>query len=1394
MASSLSREESQQVERIIGEWKGLTPDARRQRLDQLGASGVSAAVVEELRQFYLPSDAPSASTLPFPTGAIIEGSARWKLLEIANDQGGQGVIYRAQPLDQTGRNHIGKLRLIKVLRVDTKEPRERAIARFRIEMQSLRQCSCRSIIDILDTGESAGTDGQVHPWYAMPDHPDAHSLRQFLSGTHWRRSAPHNLLNLFAELCHGLHEAHRKNVIHGDISAGNVLVEEELPILIDFGAARLRHEDRPDDNPIITHGYAAPEVCAGQPKTARSDIYGVGVLLVEALLGHGPKSFVGQPVEMLAEQIREGLPPAVQRTAEHWQFLLVKILGKALGVVEERYTNALEMAHGLDDLAELWHSSINRMPEGVASSPLPPMTGCFVGRKDFLTSLRERFGQGARIQWVYALGGMGKTTVAAKYGEQHWNDYQAIFWVDADNDTLAGSFERLAKLLQVTGWETMKSPECRAAILSALSNPERWPKPWLLILDNLSSAAQLRPRPEPGSEFASPYLRLPQVGDVLVTSRLIETGWMSLPKEATCELPKFSREDACEFVSRRTGRDLDRLDTAEAKALEELLVEFEGLPLALEHAAAYLAMSGSRLSEYMVSYQRIGLDLMARGVAEGEEDRRVDHTWLVNFRQVEQDSPASAELLRLSAFLNPENIPFELLRQGGADLGESIHAVLTADPVLGIHELLRPLARYSLIRTDRERETWSIHRLVQRAVLHHLGVDEQRRFLKRWVTVLNRLLPGADVANPAAWKPLAAHAIAVSKGAIALEIEGGETAYLLTMAGSWAKMNAWFADAELLFRRALAIYEKSFGPDHLNVVAGLNNLALLLKQTNRHWDAEPLFRRALAITEKSFGPDRPDIAAILNNLAWLLEETNRHWDAEPLFRQALAITEKSFGPDHPNVASVLNNLASLLKRTNRHGDAEPLFRRALAITEKSFGPDHPDVAMGLDNLAGLLSKTNRDGEAEPLVRRALVIYEKSYGPDHPDVATSLNNLALLLQETNRHEEAEPLLRRALAISEKSYGPEHHIVAGVLRNLAGLLRETNRLGDTEALLRRALVLAEKSYGPDHPDVATSHNDLALLLQETNRHEEAEPLLRRALAIWEKSYGPDHPDVARGLKNLAFLLKETNPRGDAEPLFRRALVISEKSYGPDHADVATSLNNLALLLQETNRHEEAEPLLRRALVIWEKSYGPDHPDFARGLTNLAILLKETNSCGDAEPLFRRALAIDEKSYGPDHPKIATGLYNLATLLYETNRHGDAELLFRRALAIIEQSVGPDHPDVAAVLNNLAALLQRTNRHEDAEPLVRRALAIIEQSVGPDHPDVATILNNLALLLQETNRHGEAEPLFRRALAIYEKSIGGDHSTTRNMAQHFAILLEQLKRSKEASAIRCKFGLSR
>jgi hypothetical protein len=80
---------------------------------------------------------------------------------------------------------------------------------------------------------------------------------------------------------------------------------------------------------------------------------------------------------------------------------------------------------------------------------------------------------------------------------------------------------------------------------------------------------------------------------------------------------------------------------------------------------------------------------------------------------------------------------------------------------------------------------------------------------------------------------------------------------------------------------------------------------------NRLAHAESFIRRALAIGEQSYGPDHPDVAIRLNNLARLLQATNRVAEAEPLMRRAFVICDTSLGPNHPTTVTFRNNLAAL---------------------------------------------------------------------------------------------------------------------------------------------------------------------------------------------------------------------------------------------------------------------------------------------------------------------------------------------------------------------------------------------------------------------------------------------------------------------------------------------------
>jgi tetratricopeptide (TPR) repeat protein len=119
---------------------------------------------------------------------------------------------------------------------------------------------------------------------------------------------------------------------------------------------------------------------------------------------------------------------------------------------------------------------------------------------------------------------------------------------------------------------------------------------------------------------------------------------------------------------------------------------------------------------------------------------------------------------------------------------------------------------------------------------------------------------------------------------------------------------------------------------------------LIYKKQGHYSQAEPLYKRALAIWEKTFGTSHPRVATSLSNLAGLYMSQGHYAQAEPLFKRSLAIFEKIFGTDHPNVATILENLAGVYRKANRTSEAQELKDRAAKIRNiKRSGLTHTGV-------------------------------------------------------------------------------------------------------------------------------------------------------------------------------------------------------------------------------------------------------------------------------------------------------------------------------------------------------------------------------------------------------------------------------------------------------------------
>ena len=207
------------------------------------------------------------------------------------------------------------------------------------------------------------------------------------------------------------------------------------------------------------------------------------------------------------------------------------------------------------------------------------------------------------------------------------------------------------------------------------------------------------------------------------------------------------------------------------------------------------------------------------------------------------------------------------------------------------------------------------------------------------------------------------------------------------------------------------------GPEHPDVAASLNDVSVLLSSGRGDYlRAEPLLQRALAIYEKSLGPQSAAVAQSLNNLAELYFTKRDYVKAEPLFQRAVEIAEKAMSPH--DFAIMLDNLGQLYKEKRDYLKAEPLYKRGLAINEKAHGPEHPNVATGLISLAELYRAKGEFLKAVPLYQRSLAIQEKMHGPKHPFVTVALDNLSLVYEAQGLIAKAVALRTRAVDINEQ----------------------------------------------------------------------------------------------------------------------------------------------------------------------------------------------------------------------------------------------------------------------------------------------------------------------------------------------------------------------------------------
>ncbi|KAI1123810.1 hypothetical protein F5Y10DRAFT_45733 [Nemania abortiva] len=705
----------------------------------------------------------------------------------------------------------------------------------------------------------------------------------------------------------------------------------------------------------------------------------------------------------------------------------------------------------------------------------------FVAREQELAEMHEALRSDGRRRAVvlHGLGGMGKTQLAIEYAKRHKDNYSAIFWINIkDQSSLKQSFARIAHQI------TRHSPSARCvsrvkirsnldetidAVKAWLSLPGN--TRWLLVYDNYDNP-KLSDNTDSAAVDVQQYLPEAYQGSVVITTRSsrVKVGH-------TIRIEKIqSLENSLEILSATSKRE----GLSDDHYAVDLAKELDGLPLALATAGAYIEQTSTTFR----SYRRLYRDSWARLQAHSPklhsyEDQTLYSTWQLSFDQVRRRNAHAAELLRLWAYFDNQDLWLELLQSYKDHSIEWIHQI-TKDE-LSFNYMVQTLSDYGLVETHSsvdelvESRGYSVHSCVHSWMVHVLNKEQSIDLARFAIMCIASHVPSRESGK---WwltqRRLLQHAGKYNKR-ILDEIMGNDMSWVYHGLGYLYHHNGKLKKAEKMYRRALQVDGKTLGPYHKSILSTMTNLGTLYAEQGRLKEAEEIHLRALQGKRKTLGPNHELTLDITGNLGLVYFEQGRIKEAEEVTQQVLRGCKNAFGSDHAKTLKTAYSLGRVYLFQDKLKEAEEMMQQALRGCKSTFGPNH---TLTLD-----------------------IVYA----------------LGFVYLDQGKLKEAEEMMQRVLRGS-KAFGPYYKLTFDAVHVIGTICSDQGRLRTAEKMYQRALRGYKTALGPAHISTFTPITSLGSLYFDQGRLEEAEEMFRRALQGYQAAYGSNHPGTRGVLRNI------------------------------------------------------------------------------------------------------------------------------------------------------------------------------------------------------------------------------------------------------------------------------------
>ena len=226
-------------------------------------------------------------------GATVLGN-RYEILRKIGD-GGMAFVYQARD------KLLNRIVAVKVLRPEFVDDQE-FLVKFKKEAEAVASLSHPNIVNVYDVGE----DGKVH--YIVMEYVDGQNLKEIIQDE--GRLEEYTALDIAKQIARALSAAHRNGIIHRDIKPHNILISKDgrQVKVADFGIAKAVSSSTMTNmgSVIGSVHYISPEQAKGNHLTSNADLYSLGIVLYEMIIGRVP--FSGDsPISIALKHINEDI-------------------------------------------------------------------------------------------------------------------------------------------------------------------------------------------------------------------------------------------------------------------------------------------------------------------------------------------------------------------------------------------------------------------------------------------------------------------------------------------------------------------------------------------------------------------------------------------------------------------------------------------------------------------------------------------------------------------------------------------------------------------------------------------------------------------------------------------------------------------------------------------------------------------------------------------------------------------------------------------------------------------------------------------------------------------------------------------------------------------------------